>query len=75
LHKLIDFILKHTGGEGRVFAVTTKAGSDDEYLQSFTLSCSTDGTTFSDVLSTNTTTPHVSMKLKACYREAENAKD
>lgn len=47
------------GSVGRVFAVTTQAGSSDKFLKSFTLSCSTDGTKFSDVMGTNTTAAYV----------------
>eukprot|EP00105_Crassostrea_gigas_P013706 XP_011430107.1 PREDICTED: lactadherin [Crassostrea gigas] len=47
------------GSVGRVFAVTTQAGSSDKFLKSFTLSCSKDGTKFSDVMGTNTTAAYV----------------
>ncbi|XP_062572716.1 lactadherin-like [Saccostrea cucullata] len=47
------------GNKGRIFAVTTKSGDINRKMESFTLSCSTDGTRFSDVFDTNTTTTYV----------------
>ncbi|XP_022295153.2 coagulation factor VIII-like [Crassostrea virginica] len=54
-----SWIQVDTGAAGRIFAVTTKAGRSDQFLQTFTLSCSLDGTQFSDVLETNSTTAYV----------------
>lgn len=53
------FYIDCKGIVGRVFAVTTQAGSSDKFLKSFTLSCSTDGAKFSDVMGTNTTAAYV----------------
>ncbi|XP_062619073.1 uncharacterized protein LOC134280647 [Saccostrea cucullata] len=47
------------GDEGRIFAVTTKSRDSNRFMKSFSLSCSTDGTRFSDVLDTNNTIAHV----------------
>lgn len=52
---------------GRVFAVTTQAGSSDKFLKSFTLSCSTDGAKFSDVMGTNTTAAYVRIFILKFY--------
>lgn len=52
---------------GRVFAVTTQAGSSDKFLKSFTLSCSTDGAKFSDVMGANTTAAYVRIFILKFY--------
>lgn len=52
---------------GRVFAVTTQTGSSDKFLKSFTLSCSTDGAKFSDVMGTNTTAAYVRIFILKFY--------